>query len=96
MLIVVASVQVDGRLAGQRSKWLQGVQRGGQKAVVAPVGRGGNRAQRDPCAVAGQGALAAQLATVYRAAARGLATAGRLGDAPVYGQVLQVQTELRS
>ena len=78
---------------GQRPQPTQGVQGGGQQPVVTPVGGGGDRAQWDPGAIAGQGALAAPLAAVDRTGAGDLTAAGGLGDAAVDGQVVKVETD---
>jgi hypothetical protein len=80
-------------LLRQRTERGQGVQGGGQEAVITPVGRSSEHAQRDVARLHGQGALGALFATVDRAWAGGLAAVGRLGDAPVHGEVLQVQAE---
>jgi hypothetical protein len=57
------------------------------------VGRGGHRGQRDAAGLDGDRALEALLAAIHRAASGDLAAAGRLGDAAVHNQVLQVQAE---
>ena len=93
--VVVAGVKAHGRrLVGQRPEPVQGVQRGGQQPVVASVGAGGDRAQRDAAGLHAHRALGGLLAAVDRAGAGNLATAGRLGGAAVHDQVLQLQAEL--
>jgi hypothetical protein len=57
------------------------------------VGRGRHRPQRDATRLGDHRALEALLAAVHRAWAGGLAAAGRLGGAPVHGQLLQLQGE---
>src|ERR1700677_4825299 len=88
---VVAGVEVDGDVAGQRSELLEFVQRGGQQRGVVPVRRGQHPVERDAVALYQQGPLHAEFPPVDRAAAGALAAAGRLGDAAVDGQVPQQQ-----
>ena len=57
------------------------------------VGAGGEQVQRDAVAVGGHGVFGALFAAVNRAAAGDLTTAGSFGDRPVYGQILQVQSD---
>jgi hypothetical protein len=69
------------------------VERGGQQPVIAAVGLGSHRTQRHAACFGDQQALQALLAAVDRAPAGDLAAAGRLGDAAIHRQVLQVQAE---
>src|SRR5512132_3054348 len=89
-LVVVAGVQVHHWPLGQPCEHRQGVQRRRQQPVVATVGRGGHRPQRDAARLGDPRAFQALLAAVHRAWPGGLAAAGCLGDAPVHGQVLQL------
>jgi hypothetical protein len=92
-LVVVAGIKVHHRLGGQRPDRGEGVQRHRQQPVVAVVGRGRHRPQREATRLGDHRALEALLAAVYRAWAGGLAAAGRLGGAAVHGQLLQLQAE---
>jgi len=92
-LVVVAGVQVHGRPLGQRTNRVQGIERDGQQAVVAAVGRRGDDAKRDAVALHHQGSLATALAAVDRAWAGNLAAARRLGDAAVHDQVVKLQAD---
>jgi hypothetical protein len=77
----------------QRAENGRGVQGRGQQPVVAAVGRGGDRAQRDATRVGEDRAFQPLLAAVHRAGPGNLAAAGRLGGAPVHRQLLQLQAE---
>jgi hypothetical protein len=96
-LVVVAGVQVHHRLGGQppdhAAGGCKGVQGRPKQPVVAAVGRCGDRAQRDAARVGDDRAFQALLAAVDRARPGDLAAAGRLDDAPVDGQVLQLKAE---
>jgi hypothetical protein len=52
-----------------------------------------HRRQRNPARLGGDRAFQPLLAPVHRAWPGDLAAAGRLGDAPIHGQVLQLQAE---
>ncbi len=90
---VVAGVEVDDDVIRQRADPVEFVQRGGQQRGVVPVRRGEHPAERDALSLDHAGALHAQLAAVDRARARAFPAAGRLGDAPVDGDVLQDQAD---
>ena len=92
-LIVVAGVQVHGGPLGQRAEQPDGVQGGGQQPVVAAVGRGGQRRQRNAARVGEDRPFQPLPAAVHRAGPGDLAAAGRLGDAAVHRQLLQLQAE---
>jgi hypothetical protein len=64
-LVVVAGIQVDHGSGGQRPDHADGVQGRRQQPVVALVGRGGHRGQRDATRFGGDRALQALLATVH-------------------------------
>jgi hypothetical protein len=90
---VVAGVQVHHRPLGQHPDQADGVQRRRQQPVVAVIGRGGQRDQRDTARLHGDGAFEALFAAVDRAWAGNLAATGRLGDTAVHRQLLQLQAE---
>jgi hypothetical protein len=92
-LVVIAGVQMRGGPLGQRAQQPDGVQGGGQQPVVAVVGQGRHRDQRDPARLGGDRAFQPLLAAVHRTGPGSLAAAGRLGDAAIHGQVLQFQAE---
>jgi hypothetical protein len=92
-LPVIAGVQVHHWLGGQRTDHPDGVQGGRQQPVVATVGRGGQHRQRNAARLYGHRALQPLLAAVHGTGSGNLAAAGRLGGAPVRGQVLQFQAE---
>ena len=89
LLRVVARVEMDGDVVGQRSDVAEFVQRGGQQRGVVPVRGGEHPAERDAAPLDHERAFHAQLAAVDRAGARAFPAAGRLGDAPVDGDVGQ-------
>jgi hypothetical protein len=62
-------------------------------AVVALVGRGSQHRQRDAARLDGDRALQPLFAAVGWAGPGDLAAAGRLGDAAIHRQVLQLQAE---
>jgi hypothetical protein len=92
-LVVVAGVQMHHRPLRQPCHHRQGVEGGGQQPVVAAIGRRCHHTQRDALRVGDQRAFQALLAAVHRAWPGGLAAAGRLGDAPVHRQLLQLKAE---
>ena len=77
--------------SGQRADLVEFVQRGGQERGVVPVRRGEHPAERDALSLDHERPFHAQLAAVDRAGARAFPAAGRLGDAPVDGDVPQGQ-----
>jgi hypothetical protein len=79
-----------GRAAPRRC---QGLKRLGQQPVVAAVGHRRDRAKRDAARVGDDRAFQALLATIGRAGSGDLAAAGRLGDAAVHRQMVQLQPE---
>ena len=93
LLRVVARVEMDGDVAGQRPDAAEFVQRGGQERGVVPVRGGQHPAERDALSLNHERPFHAQLAAVDRAPARAFPAAGGLGDAPVDGQVLQDQAD---
>jgi hypothetical protein len=92
-LVVVAGVQVHRGPLGQRADHGDGAQGGSQQPIVAAVGRGRHRRQRDATRLGSHRALEPLLAAVDRAGSGDLATAGRFGDAAVHAQVLHLQAE---
>jgi hypothetical protein len=92
-LPVVAGVQVHRGPLRQRANHVDGVQGGGQQPIVAAVGWGRHRRQRDPTRPDGDRALQPPACDAPPGCARQSGAAGRLGDAAVYRQVLQVQAE---
>ena len=93
LLRVVARVQMDRDVIGQRPEIIELVQRGGQQRGVVPVRGGEHAAQRDAVSLDHERPFHAQLAAVDRAAAGALAAAGGLGDAPVDRDFLQDQAD---
>jgi hypothetical protein len=83
-LIVITGVQVHHRPGGQRANHRDGVQGGSQQPVVALVGRGGQRGQRDATGLDRHRPFQPLLAPVDRAGPGNLAAAGRLGGAAVH------------
>ena len=92
-LVVVAGVKVHHRPGGQHTEHGDRVQGRCQQPVVTAVSRSRDRTQRDAAGVGDDRALQALLAAVHRTGPGDLATAGRLGDAPIHRQLLQFQTE---
>jgi len=90
---VIAAVQVHRGPGGQQPQPIQGVQGGGQAAARRcgwPRRRpypAGSRTRRLPPSVCGP------VAAVDRATPGMVSAAGRLGDAPVYGQITQLQAD---
>ena len=76
LLRVVARVEMDGDVAGQRADVIEFVQRDGQQRGVMPVRRGEHPAERDALSLDHERALHAQLAAVDRARARAVPAAG--------------------
>ena len=93
LLRVVAGIQVHPDIVGQRAEVIEFVQRGGQQRGVVPVRRGEHPVQGDAVSLGHERPLHAQLAAVDWAGTRAFAAAGRLGDAPVDGQLLQEQAD---
>ena len=77
----MAGVEVDGGALGQRGEVPQGVQGGGEQAVVAPVGQGGHAGDGDASGMAQLGVLETALAPIDRAAPCDFRAAGSLGHA---------------
>jgi hypothetical protein len=80
-------------LGGQRTDRTDGVQGRREQAVIAVVGRGRQRRQRDAGRLDRDRALEALLAAVHGAGSGDLAAAGCLGGAAVHRQLLQLQAE---
>jgi hypothetical protein len=82
------------RALGQQTLWSEHVGDPGQgrfeQRRVVLVRPGRDQVQRDTAAVAGHRPLHPLFAAVDRAAPGDLTAARRLGDCPVYGQVVQV------
>src|SRR3954452_997430 len=95
--VVVSGVQVHRRLVRIGADLLeqpgQDVEGGRQQQMVAGVGGRGQRGERHPGAVGELGALESELGPVHRAAPGALTAAGGLRDAPVDGDVGQVQAD---
>ena len=66
---------------------------GSSSGESCSLARAATRCSGIPCPSAGDGALHALFAPVNRAAPGDLASAGRLGDGAVHGQVVQVQSD---
>src|SRR2546430_340263 len=93
LLRVVAGVEVDSDVIGQRANIIEFVQRGGQQRGVVPVRRGEHPAERDAVPLDHERPLHALLAAVHRASACAFPAAGRLGDTPVDSQFLQEEAD---
>jgi hypothetical protein len=96
LLRVVARVEMDGDVAGQRPDVIEFVQRGGQERGVMPVRRGQHPAERDALPLNHERPFHAQLAAIDGAAAGAFPAAGGLGDAPVDGESSRSSPTIRS
>jgi hypothetical protein len=92
---VVAGVEMDGDLVGQRAEIAQQVQGRSQQRRVVALCPDQDPAQRDALALDQHRPFHALFAPVHRGWAGDLAPAGCFGDAPVNGDVVQQQAEDR-
>ena len=93
LLRVVAGVEVDRDVIRERAEVVEFVQRGGQQRGVVPVRGGEHPAERDAVPLDQERPFHALFPAVDRAGARAFPAAGRLGDAPVDGDVRQDQAD---
>ena len=90
---VVATVEVHGGLAGRQGTLGEAVQSGRKQRQVVPIGRCLDNTEGNPCSVHENRALGSLLATIDRAPPGHLSAAGRLGDAAVHHDVIELQTD---